>query len=109
MHMAEPLSAAIGVKLSTMVAGFAGGVVSLAFLQGLTRRQALLAVLVGCLTAVYLTPVAVYKFGVGPELENGTAFVLGLCAMNLIPLIKKALAVRAERLADGDDQKKGTP
>jgi hypothetical protein len=53
--------------------------------------------------------VAVYKFGVGPELENGTAFVLGLCAMNLIPLIKKALAVRAERLADGDDQKKGTP
>jgi hypothetical protein len=29
--------------------------------------------------------------------------------MNLIPLIKKALAVRAERLADGGDQKKGTP
>lgn len=104
--MSEPVTTAIGIKLSTIVAGFAGGIVSLAFLQGLSRKQAVLAVLVGCLTAVYLTPVAVYEMNLGPQFENGTAFLLGLSAMNLIPLFKKGLEVRAQRIASGDDSDK---
>jgi hypothetical protein len=100
---------AIGVKLTTLIAGFAGGIVSLAFLQGLSRRQALLAVIVGCLTAVYLTPVIVWWLNLSPNMENGTAFLLGLSAMNLIPLIKLGIATRAKRIADSVDPIKQDP
>jgi hypothetical protein len=87
--MAEPVSTALGVKLVNLIAGFAGGVVSLAFVQGLTRFQAVMAVVVGALSANYLTPIAVDKLGiVQPDFQNGMAFVIGLTAMNLIPAIK---------------------
>lgn len=55
--MSEPITSAIGgLKLSTLVAGFAGGVVSLAFIKGLNRWQAASAVVVGVATAYYGTP-----------------------------------------------------
>jgi len=110
MNADQSLGAFIGIKLTQIVAGFAGGVVSLAFLQGLSRKQAVLAVVVGCLSSAYLTDPVVYFFNIGPSLINGTAFVIGLCAMNIIPLIKKAVAQRVEgRIASGDDPKKDTP
>ena len=102
--MTEPVTGAIGIKLSTMIAGFAGGVVSLAFVQGLTRTQAVMAVVVGALSAAYLTPVVVAKLGISPELQNGAAFVIGLCAMNAIPGVKKAASIWAARLTNASDQ-----
>lgn len=100
--MTEPVSSILGVKLGTTIAGFAGGVVSLAFVQGLSRAQAIMAVVVGALTAAYLTPAVVEKLSISPELQNGAAFVIGLCAMSVIPAIKKAVAMRAEHLTDSD-------
>lgn len=97
--MTEPLSSVIGVKLGSTIAGFAGGVVSLAFVQGLTRTQAVMAVVVGSLSAAYLTPLVAAKLNITPELQNGAAFVIGLCAMSVIPAVKKAVAARASRLA----------
>lgn len=88
--MTEPVTGAIGIKLGTLVAGFAGGVVSLAFVQGLTRWQAVMSVVVGSLSAAYLTPIALTRLDISPELQNGAAFIVGLCAMNIIPLIKVA-------------------
>jgi len=86
--MSEPITSAIGVKLTTLVAGFAGGVVSLAFIQNLSRWQAVMAVVVGALTANYLTPLAVDRLGVTrPEFQNGMAFLVGLLAMNIIPAL----------------------
>lgn len=91
--MTEPVSSVLGIKLGTVVAGFAGGVVSLAFVQKLNRWQAVGAVVVGALTATYLTPVVVEKMGIAqPEFVNCTAFVIGLCAMNIVPAIKAAVS-----------------
>jgi hypothetical protein len=100
--MSEPVSTAIGVKLSSTIAGFAGGVVSLAFVQGLTRTQAVMAVVVGSLSAAYLTPLATEYLHISPELQNGAAFVIGLCAMSIIPAIKRMVAQRAEQLPPGE-------
>ncbi len=93
--MAEPASAAaggiLGVKYAALVAGFAGGVVSLAYLRELSRAQMVLAVLSGAACAGYLTPVAIPliagAIGVAatPALENAAAFLVGLTSMNLIP------------------------
>lgn len=95
--MTEPVTSAIGIKLGTLVAGFAGGVVSLAFIQGLTRWQAVMSVVVGSLSAAYLTPIALARLDISPELQNGAAFIVGLCAMNIIPLIKLAAGKLVER------------
>lgn len=79
-----PESGALGVKLASLVAGFAGGVVSLSFVRELSKLQAILAVLTGSLCAGYLTPIfALYLPPVVPE--PTLAFLVGLTAMNLIP------------------------
>ncbi len=87
--MTEPVTSAIGFKLTTLVAGFAGGVVSLAFIQNLSRWQAVVAVSVGAIAANYLTPFVVGWASVTrPEYQNGLAFLVGLLAMNIIPALK---------------------
>lgn len=95
--MPDPTSTAgsiLGVKYAALVAGFAGGVVSLSYVRPLTRLQSAMAVLSGALVAAYGTPVAVHYLGLaGNPLENGIAFGLGLTAMNIIPGIL-ALAER---------------
>jgi len=92
--MADPSSTAagvLGVKYSALVAGFAGGVISLAYLKELTRAQMVIAVIAGSASAGYLTPVAIPMLAraVGidatPAFENAAAFLLGLTSMNLIP------------------------
>lgn len=91
--------AAMGIKLSTAVAGFAGGVVSLAFVQKLNRWQAICAVVVGCFTANYLNPVVDAKLGIASsDFVGCTAFVIGLCGMNIVPLIKAAFIKFAQQI-----------
>jgi hypothetical protein len=97
--MSEPISTALGVKLSTIVAGFAGGIVSLAFLKNLTRLQAVIAVVTGSLCAAYLTPVATLKLGVSADLQNAAAFVIGLCSMNIVPAIKMGFTAWVDGIA----------
>lgn len=81
-----------GLKLGTMVAGFAGGVISLSFIKELTPLQGALAVFTGAASSAYVTPLVMhYLFSaqLGTPIENGVAFVIGLTAMNIIPgLIK---------------------
>lgn len=79
-----PESGALGVKLASLVAGFAGGVVSLSFVRELSRWQAVLAVLTGSLCAGYLTPILALYLPAGVP-EPTLAFLVGLTAMNLIP------------------------
>jgi len=74
-----------GVKMASLIAGFAGGVVSLSYLRELSNPQMFLAVLVGALTAGYITPLALYYTSFPESLENGAAFLIGLTSMNLIP------------------------
>jgi hypothetical protein len=95
MSMADPASSTaagfLGVKYAVLVAGFAGGVISLAYLQELSRGQMVIAVLAGSACAGYLTPVAIpvlagaMGIAATPHLENAAAFLLGLTSMNIIP------------------------
>lgn len=88
--MSEPIAPAVlGIKYATLAAGFAGGVVSLSFIVGLTKAQMISAVATGALTSGYLTPIAVELgakwFAVTPAVEGAVGFFIGLCAMNIIP------------------------
>lgn len=97
--MTEPVSSVLGIKFSTAVAGFAGGVVSLAFVQKLNRWQAACAVVVGCFTAIYLNPVVDAKLSISqPDFVNCTAFVIGLCGMNIVPAVKAAVTKLVQQL-----------
>ncbi|EJM92426.1 hypothetical protein [Pseudomonas sp. GM67] len=95
--MAEPASTtAAGVllaKYGIIIAGFAGAILSLTFLQGLTRKQAIWAFFTGFSSAIFCTPLAIgfFKLEPGGETQYGVAFLIGLLAMNIIPLLKKAL------------------
>lgn len=83
----------LGVKFATIIAGFIGGVVSLSYVKSLTKPQATIAVMTGAVTANYLTPAALYYLHIPHTLENPTAFVIGLTAMNLIPGLLKLSAI----------------
>lgn len=74
-----------GIKLSLAIAGLFGGVVSLKYVAPLTKWQGCLAVLSGAACAIYLTPLAVDYFKLSATGEHGTAFLIGLTSMNLIP------------------------
>ncbi len=91
--MNEPLNtpegAFFGVKFAVLLAGFMGSVVSLSFVRGLTKKQILLAVLVGVACANYVTPIAMHYLGLPREIELGAAFFVGLTAMNFIPAVLK--------------------
>lgn len=81
----SPFEVVAGLKFATLIAGFAGGVVSLSFVAQLTRTQAVAAVITGALSAAYLTPVLTHYYSIPVALENGIGFFIGLTAMNLLP------------------------
>lgn len=84
---------AVLAKYGAVIAGFVGAILSLSFLKGLTRKQAGAAVLTGFLSSVFTTPLVVAYFGLPVDVESryGVAFLIGLLAMNLIPVLKSVL------------------
>ncbi len=82
----------VDFKYNTLIAGFFGAVVYVMFTKNLTRAQVFTSVLIGLLTAYYLTPLVVaysikltsYSSG---EMEGGVGFLLGLSALYIIPAI----------------------
>jgi len=85
--MTDPTATLVGVKYSTAIAGFFGSVVALTFAKELTILRLLFAILTGCVTSVYTTDMAVHYLGIEPTLDNGVAFLIGLTAMALIPVV----------------------
>lgn len=95
----EPTSTAGGAvlaKYGIAIAGFCGSILSLSFLKGLTRMQAIAAVATGFGCAYYWTmPLAwwlstQYQMPTDERFLYGTAFTIGLLAMNIIPGVKAA-------------------
>ncbi|EXF95788.1 holin [Pseudomonas fluorescens HK44] len=92
--MAEPASTTAAgmllVKYGAFIAGFAGALLSLTFLQGLTRKQAASAFLTGFASSVFTTPLALHYFALPADgaIQYGVAFLIGLLAMNIIPGLK---------------------
>ena len=76
----------LGIKITHVVAGFAGGVVR-AFMVGHTFWTAISSVVIGALTAGYLTtPIfrGITEYISIPEdtsTEHAVSFLVGLCAM----------------------------
>lgn len=82
-------SSALGIQLAIVVAGFSGGVVSTLFATNLTRKESLGTILASVLTAAYATPAAVAYFNITlPVYQYGTAFLIGLFTMSLVPALK---------------------
>lgn len=87
--MIEEIAAALGIKKGMMVAGFAGSVVSLAFMQGPIWYR--LALFMGGLSAaVYVTPVINAAMGLSAD-TYGMAFVVGLFSMSLAARLIQAV------------------
>lgn len=81
-----------GLSFAVMVAGFAGGLVSLQSLQGLTRWKMATTLFTSVAVAGYGTPLLVQELGIKvPSLQYAGAFLLGLCAMRLVPLVQGAV------------------
>lgn len=94
--MTEPATGSfLGVKYASLVAGFAGGVISLAYLRSLTHGQMVLAVISGTACAGYLSPVLLPALAhltgitLTAPIENAAAFLLGLTSMNIVPGLLK--------------------
>lgn len=85
--MPDPTAAgaALGLKYASLVAGFAGGVVSLSYMRSMSRMQMSAAVVAGTCVAGYLTPLAALYWNIPVETENAVAFLLGLTSMNIVP------------------------
>jgi hypothetical protein len=90
----------LGVKCASLIAGVAGALTNLYFSPPKTLPQLIAGVGVGVATAIYLTPLLV-EYGVfSGAVENGVAFVAGLTAMNLVPvIIKQSQAIVSDPVA----------
>lgn len=87
----EPQMAALAAKAWALAPGFAGAVLSLAFVEALTVKGRVLAVLVGLLSAIFLAPAIAAGLDLvwpGPLPEvvaRGVLFLTALCAMGTLP------------------------
>jgi hypothetical protein len=89
----------LGLKAAPALAGFVGGVISLAFMQSLSLTGKVLSVLGGMFAAGYFSPLIVHyvadSMQHGPGLENAIAFLTGLVGMNFLAgIYKVSLALR---------------
>ncbi len=92
-HMTDPVQALIGVKLSHLLAGLAGGVVRALLRPGVTMLGSITAAITGTITAAYLTPLVVYHFGQwgwlpslaeqAIQMEHAVGFIVGLTGMTI--------------------------
>ena len=74
---------ALGIKPLTLIAGFVGSVVSLKFINGLSKWQSMTTVAAGTLVAAYCTPITVELLNLSPRLEAAIAFLGGLFGMSI--------------------------
>lgn len=92
-----------GVKLIWLMAGFAGGLVSLRYVDTASAWQKCLSVITGTASAAYLSPILIELAGsfeiagknleLSNSVEGSIAFLVGVTAMNLIPGFVKLSAV----------------
>lgn len=83
-----------GIMIAYLVAGFAGGIVSLSYVHPTSFWRGLLSIVTSMIVANYLTGIAqAYLELRDPRLEHGVAFIVGLVGQFLITgIMKKAEA-----------------
>lgn len=77
----------LGVKISVLVSGIVGGIISLTFEQKISFVKALVMIFTGASTTAVTYPALESYFSIQPAFANGLGFLLGLIAMRLIDLI----------------------
>lgn len=77
----------LDIKLSVLVSGIIGGIISLTYEEKISTIRALVMIFVGGATAAYLQPSLQYFFSLDPKFSNGIGFVLGLISMKLTHLL----------------------
>jgi len=93
----EPAIAGALAKLAAFAPGFAGAVFSLAFVETLTRRGRVVAVVAGLLSSMFIAPALcalcdLFWPGDLPTSVGGAIlFLTGLCAMGCLPKLLKWL------------------
>lgn len=102
MGFSEALTAVL-LKYGLFLASLVGSVLSLSLLRPLTRQQAAWAIATGFFTAIFTTDLVVAYFGLpaSGDARNGVAYLIGLFAMNLIPLGKKIAQAFARNYLKG--------
>lgn len=100
LPMTDPTATLVGAKYSSAIAGFFGSVVALTFAKELTILRLIFAILTGVLTAHYSTNPLVYYLKVPVEFRDSVAFLVGLLAMSLIPLIFLIVEELKKRVGD---------
>lgn len=82
----------LGIQVGVLIAGFAGGLVSLQNMKGLSRWQVIGVLFTSLAIAGYGTPLLVVELHIETDaLKYGAGFLLGLCAMRIIPLIQETV------------------
>jgi len=99
------LETQLGIKLSVLVAGLVGGIVSLTYETKLSFTRALLLIVGGASTAAYLHPFAEHYLNMDSKFSAGIGFVLGLVSMKVINF----LIANTELILDKYFKIDGTP
>ena len=84
IHSFEEFLTLAGFKIGSLIAGFAGSIVSLVANKQLTFLQSLLVILCGVLSSGYITPAITDYFTLSRSSENVLAFFLGMLGMFLV-------------------------
>lgn len=75
-----------GIELVYMISGAIGGLMFIS--KKVNRRRPMwekfLIVLIGIVTANYLTPLAVWLLGIPENVHNGIAFIIGYMGLNTV-------------------------
>lgn len=77
----------LGIKVSALVAGLVGGIISLTFEQKLSFGRAVFLIFTGGVTSGYSFALAQHHFGLTPELGGVFGFTTGLVSMRLVNTI----------------------
>lgn len=97
---------ATGINGVAAVAAFIGAAASLRWAKELTVMGAISAVIIGTVAAVAGTPALLTYFKLAPVYENGIAFLIGLGAMQAVPVFFAIIdRVRAVKIPGVPDTK----
>ena len=75
---------------AVILAGLLGSILSLSFIDGMSRRQRLIAILAGITMAHYMSPLIAHMFSQG-QFEETIGFLVGLFGMSITATIFRAI------------------
>jgi len=91
-HMPNPIEAASSPEATkaVIIAGFIGGVLSMSFVDGMNKRQRLVAICSGMVMAHYLAPLIAFLFH-EEEYQETIGFLIGLFGMSVCSAIFRSI------------------